>query len=107
LSSAIENEIRDRSIQMPTIVEQRYLEGIQQGIQQGKQQGIQEGKTAGLAEGLQQGRTQGQWIGQIQTLQELLGRPVSPSEELAARSVAELTELAAVLKAALRGNGKD
>jgi predicted transposase/invertase (TIGR01784 family) len=111
LSSAIENEIRDRSIQMPTIVEQRYLEGIQQGkqqgIQEGMQQGIQEGKTAGLAEGIQQGRTQGQWIGQIQTLQELLGQPVSSTDELAARSITELAELAAALKVAVRGNGKD
>jgi flagellar biosynthesis/type III secretory pathway protein FliH len=76
---------------MPTIVEQRFLEGIQQG------------KTAGLAEG----RTQGQWIGQIQTLQELIGQPVSSSDELAARSIAELTAMAAALKAAVRGNGKD
>jgi len=76
LSTAIENEIRDRSIQMPTIVQQRFLEGVEEGKQQG----------------LTQGLSQGQWIGQIQTLQELLGQPVSPSAELTVRSIAELTE---------------
>jgi len=92
LSTAIENEIRDRSIQMPTIVQQRFLEGVEQG------------KTIGLTQGIQQGLTQGQWIGQIQTLQELLGQPpVSPSAELTARSIAELTELAGALKAAVQG----
>jgi len=103
LSTAIENEIRDRSIQMPTIVQQRFLEGVEEG----KQQGLEEGKTIGLTQGIQQGLsqglTQGQWIGQIQTLQELLGQPVSPSAELTARSIAELTELAGALKAAVQG----
>jgi len=77
---------------MPTIVQQRFLEGVEQG------------KTIGLTQGIQQGLTQGrQWIGQIQTLQELLGQPVSPSAELTARSIAELTELAGALKAAVQG----
>ena len=127
LSTAIENEIRDRSIQMPTIVQQRFLEGVEegkqqgleegktigltqgiqqgltQGIQQGLTQGIQQGLSQGIQQGLSQGLSQGQWIGQIQTLQELLGQPVSPSAELTARSIAELTELAGALKAAVQG----
>ncbi len=52
----------------------------------------------GLETGRQQGREEGRLEGTIQTLQELLGEPVTNSDELAKRDPKQLEELARTLQ---------
>ena len=56
----------------------------------------------GLETGRQQGREEGRLEGTIQTLQELLGEPVTNSDELANRDPKQLEELARTLQSRLR-----
>ena len=56
----------------------------------------------GLETGRQQGREEGRLEGTIQTLQELLGEPVTNSDELATRDPKQLEELARTLQTRLR-----
>ena len=55
----------------------------------------------GRQEGRQEGRHEGELIGTIQTLQQVLGLPVSDRAELAQKTLAELEPLAATLRARL------
>ena len=52
--------------------------------------------------GLETGREEGRWIGKIQTLQELLGEPVSKADELATWDLGRLQDWATALQARLR-----
>jgi len=68
------------------------------GLETGRQQGREEGRQQGREEGRQEGRQEGT----IQTLQELLGEPVTSSDELATRDPKQLEELARTLQKRLR-----
>ena len=68
--------------------------GLETGLQQGREQGRQEGRV--------EGRQEGRMAGTIQTLQELLGEPVTNSDELANRDPKQLEELAGTLQSRLR-----
>jgi len=72
--------------------------GLEAGLQQGREEGRQEGRV----EGRQEGRQEGRMAGTIQTLQELLGEPVTNSDELANRDPKQLEELAGTLQTRLR-----
>jgi predicted transposase/invertase (TIGR01784 family) len=61
-----------------------------------------EGLEEGRKEGRQQGLQQGQLIGRIQTYLEVLARPVTSIDELAAMPMAELEQLAQQLEAQLK-----
>ena len=63
----------------------------------------QEGREEGRGEGREEGREEGEWIGRIRLVQELLGDPVSTSEELASWDLERLRQLAESLQARLRG----
>jgi predicted transposase/invertase (TIGR01784 family) len=69
------------------------------GLETGRQQGLEEGRREGRHEGRQEGRLEGT----IQTLQQLLGEPVTNSDELTTRDREQLEELAEVLQARMRG----
>jgi flagellar biosynthesis/type III secretory pathway protein FliH len=69
------------------------------GLETGRQQGLEEGRREGRQEGRQEGRLEGT----IQTLQQLLGEPVTNSDELTTRDREQLEELAEVLQARMRG----
>jgi predicted transposase YdaD len=56
----------------------------------------------GLEAGRVEGREEGRWIGKIQTLQELLGEPVSKADELATWDLGRLQDVATALQARLR-----
>jgi len=58
--------------------------------------------TEGEARGLEKGMEKGMLGGKIQTLQELLGEPISASDDLKARSPDELTKLVQDLQSRLR-----
>jgi hypothetical protein len=47
----------------------------------------------GRMEGRMEGRAEGLWVGRIQSLQEFLAQPVTPTETLAERSLGELQSL--------------
>ena len=47
-----------------------------------KAEGRMEGISQGISQGLSQGREEGLWIGKIQALEEFLGKPQSPRENL-------------------------
>ena len=58
-----------------------------------------EGQAQGIAQGVAQGVAQGERIGQIHLLQQLLGRPITPHEELMPQSIEALDALVKQLKA--------
>ena len=59
---------------------------------------LESAEMRGLETGRQQGREEGRLEGTIQTLQELLGEPVTNSDELAKRDPKQLEELARTLQ---------
>ncbi|MFN0075701.1 MAG: Rpn family recombination-promoting nuclease/putative transposase [Prosthecobacter sp.] len=59
-------------------------------IAQGKAEGEASGEARGRQEGRLEGEMVGLWLGKVQVLQELMGLPVTPREELADLAVAEL-----------------
>jgi flagellar biosynthesis/type III secretory pathway protein FliH len=79
------------------------MRGLETGRQQGLEEGRQEGRLEGRLEGIQEGRQEGRLEGTIQTLQQLLGEPVSNSDELTTRGREQLEELAELLQARMRG----
>jgi predicted transposase/invertase (TIGR01784 family) len=56
----------------------------------------------GLEAGREEGREEGRWIGKIQTLQELLGEPVSKADEFTNWDLDRLQDVATALQARLR-----
>ncbi len=69
---------------------------------EGRVEGLVEGRVEGRVEGLVEGRQIGVLIGKIRVLQQLLKRPISESDELAAVSLADLQTLAQTLEAELK-----
>jgi hypothetical protein len=55
-----------------------------------KAEGRMEGISQGLSQGISEGISKGLWVGRIQTLQEFLGLPVSPCQELETLELDEL-----------------
>lgn len=64
-----------------TLAEQFIQEGLEKGLEQG------------LEKGFERGREQGMLIGRIQSLQDILGHPETPTGQLAGRSLDELQAL--------------
>ena len=64
-----------------------------QFIKKGRQEGLQEGRQEGLQEGLKEGE-----IHLIQTLQEILGLPVSDGATLEPRSLEQLQAITGGLR---------
>ena len=60
------------------------------------------GLETGRQQGREEGRHEGRLEGTIQTLQELLGEPVTSSDELANRNPKQLEELVKTLQTRLR-----
>ena len=83
-------------------IEQGIERGIERGIEQGIERGIEQGIERGIEQGREQGRAAGELIGRVRTLQEILGRDVSSTDELSQLSPQKLRQLAAELKAALK-----
>ncbi|MBL8810588.1 MAG: Rpn family recombination-promoting nuclease/putative transposase [Planctomycetaceae bacterium] len=74
----------------------------QQGLEQGLEQGIEQG----LEQGLEQGIKQGTVAGAIQALQQVLGDPVSSTQDLSHQSVSELQTQLAELQTRIRSRLK-
>ena len=84
---------------------QRLAEDIQklaEGVQQARAEALEKGRTEGRAEGRAEGEARGQLVGRIRTYQELLGQPLTPTQELAALSLEELQRRAEQYKQQLR-----
>jgi predicted transposase/invertase (TIGR01784 family) len=77
-------------------------EGRQEGRQEGRLEGRQEGREEGRQEGRQEGRLEGEQIGRIHAYERLLQRPETPTGQLAALSLEELTRRADELQALLQ-----
>ncbi len=71
-------------------------------LNQGREEGRKEGRQEGRQEGLQEGRQEGILAGKIQTLQELLGEPISTDIELERLDIEALTVRLAELQQRLR-----
>jgi predicted transposase/invertase (TIGR01784 family) len=82
-----------------TIAQKLRNEGRQEGIQAGRQEGIQAGRQEGIQAGRQEGIQAGVWIGRLQTLQEIMGRPLLPDVLLAGLSADEVRQQFEVLQA--------
>jgi hypothetical protein len=82
--------------------EEGRQEGEQIGRAQGEQIGRAQGEQIGRAQGEQIGRAQGEQIGRVHAFERLLGRPETPTEQLAALSLEELTRRADELQALLQ-----
>lgn len=63
---------------------------------------LNEGEERGLNKGLARGMEKGLLGGKIQTLQELLGEPISQSDDLQNRTVEELSKFVQELQSRLR-----
>ena len=74
----------------------------EQGIEVGREQGIEVGREQGIEVGLEQGIEVGKLSGKIQTLQELLGDPVSLDSELLSSDREKLKTLLATLQNRIR-----
>ena len=70
-----------------------------------REEGIAEGRAKGREEGREEGERLGQLIGVVQTLQQLLGIDVSPSDGLRTRSEDALSVLVETLQSRLRDRG--
>lgn len=70
----------------------------EEGEKKGRQEGLQKGRQEGRREGLQKGEL----IGQIATLQSILGTSIPTREELLTLDLTQLTELAMQLQQQLR-----
>ena len=70
----------------------------QEGLSEGRAEGLSEGRAEGRAEGLSQGLSQGKLISRIQMLQEMLGKLISPDEELVRLNLDELRQRVSVLE---------
>jgi hypothetical protein len=75
-----------------------------EGLAEGEKIGRTEGEKIGRTEGEKKGRVEGEKIGKIGTVhlcERLLQRPETPTEQLAALSLDDLTRLAEELQALL------
>ena len=70
--------------------------------QEGKREGREQGKQEGEIKGRKEGRQEGVLVGSIQTLQRVLGKPVTPVDILLKRSVDQLRRQHALLQRQLR-----
>ncbi len=86
--------------------ERDYRWAIESARREGVEIGLQKGEQIGLQKGREEGRLQGVLIGKIQLLEQLLGEPPTPAEELLHRSLQELNALLARLQERLRGRGE-
>ena len=71
-----------------------------------KQEGLEEGLEKGRREGRQEGRQEGLLIGQVQMLQQLLGRPVESFDNLNLHSNEQLESMLAGLQREVRAQMK-
>jgi predicted transposase/invertase (TIGR01784 family) len=76
----------------------KALRDLRDNLESAELRGLETGRQQGREEGRQEGRLEGT----IQTLQELLGEPVTNSDELANRDPKQLEELARTLQTRLR-----
>ncbi len=67
-----------------------------------KEAKLEDAKQAGREEGRLEGREEGELAGRIRTLQELLGQPVTPRDELLVMDTAALLTLSTELRQRLR-----
>jgi flagellar biosynthesis/type III secretory pathway protein FliH len=89
-------------------------EGVQIGLKRGREEGVQiglergreEGVQIGLERGREEGREEGVLIGKIHVLQQLLGEPPTPVEELLRLPTDELNSLVSQLQERLRRRGE-
>ena len=72
---------------------------------QGHAEGLEQGLERGLEQGLEQGRKQGRLLGRIQLLESLLGLAESSPDDLASKSVSELSAMESDLQQQLRDRG--
>jgi predicted transposase/invertase (TIGR01784 family) len=80
----------------------KALRDLRDNLESAELRGLETGRQQGREEGRQEGRQEGRLEGTIQTLQELLGEPVTNSDELAKRDPKQLAELAGTLQTRLR-----
>ena len=76
----------------------KALRDLRSNLESAEMRGLE----AGLQQGREEGRQEGRLEGTIQTLQELLGEPVTSSDELANRNPKQLEELVKTLQTRLR-----
>jgi flagellar biosynthesis/type III secretory pathway protein FliH len=79
--------------------EEGRAEGRDEGREEGRAEGRNEGREEGRVEGRYEGRAQGEEIGRIHLCERLLKRPLTPTEQLLSRSLAELVQLGDDLQA--------
>ena len=84
-------------IEPGSIADEYMKKGRLEGIQEGRQEGRQEGKQEGKQEGLKEGQIQ-----LIQTLQEILGLPLSDASTFQDRSLGQLQAITAELRQQVR-----
>jgi hypothetical protein len=77
-------------------------EGRQEGREEGEPIGRAQGEQIGRVQGEPIGRAQGEQIGRVHAYERLLGRPETPTEQLAALSLEELSRRADELQALLQ-----
>jgi hypothetical protein len=81
----------------------KALRDLHSNLDFAEMRGLETGRQQGREEGRREGRQEGRLEGTIQTLQQLLGEPVTNSDELTTRDREQLEELAEVLQARIRG----
>jgi flagellar biosynthesis/type III secretory pathway protein FliH len=74
---------RDR-ISFEKRMQRLATEGREQGRAEGREEGRAEGRAEGRTEGRAEGQAIGELVGRIHTYQELLGQPLTPTEDLLA-----------------------
>jgi len=80
----------------------KALRDLRSNLEYAEMRGLEAGLQQGREEGREEGRQEGRLEGTIQTLQELLGEPVTSSDELANRNPKQLEELVKSLQTRLR-----
>ncbi len=80
----------------------KALRDLHSNLEYAERRGLEAGLQQGREEGRVEGRQEGRVEGTIQTLQKLLGEPVTNSDELANRDPKQLVELAETLQTRLR-----
>jgi predicted transposase/invertase (TIGR01784 family) len=84
----------DTTQRIMTLADQLISEGMEKGMEEGIEKGIEKGIERGRKEGLEMGAL----VGQAQTLQRLLGRPVDPASVLAGSPREQLESIIARLQ---------
>ena len=92
-----EKAIRDQQWALNAAREEARAAGRQEGRQEGRLEGRLEGREEGREEGLEQGLEQGE-IKLIQTLQDILGLPVSDAATFQGQSLLQLQTLTTELR---------